>query len=142
MQRSLNLVGQTAANICTEAISFFGVVQKLFNFVSASTHRWNKLKDQISLNYLENNRLSLLKSLSDTRWSARFDAIRSLKINYISIIQFLKILAEDMEQSCDTRSEAANLLYKLCEIESCILCVLWYNILERINHTKRGCGSF
>ena len=37
---SLNLVGQSAVDCCIEAISFFGLTQELYNFFSASTHRW------------------------------------------------------------------------------------------------------
>lgn len=37
---SLNLVGVRTAESCVGAISFFGFVQELYNFFSASTHRW------------------------------------------------------------------------------------------------------
>ena len=44
---SLNLVGSCAAECCVNAISFFGFVQTLFNFFSASTHGWSILKSTI-----------------------------------------------------------------------------------------------
>jgi len=40
---SLNLVGVNSVNCCTEAVNFFDFVQKLYNFFSGSTHRWNVL---------------------------------------------------------------------------------------------------
>ena len=41
---SLNLVGACAAESCVTAVSFFGLVQKVYTFFSASTHRWAILK--------------------------------------------------------------------------------------------------
>ena len=56
---SFNLVGSCAAECCVNAISFFGFVQTLFNFFSASTHRWSILKSTIHG--------IVIKSLSTTR---------------------------------------------------------------------------
>ena len=44
MAHSLNLSGVSAAESCVNAVSFFGFVEKLYVFFSASTHRWNRLK--------------------------------------------------------------------------------------------------
>jgi hypothetical protein len=41
---SLNLVGVAAAGSCLEAVSYFGFLQSLYNFLSASTYRWNRPK--------------------------------------------------------------------------------------------------
>lgn len=40
---SLNLVGTYAVKCGLETIHFFGIVQKLYAFFVASTHRWNLL---------------------------------------------------------------------------------------------------
>ena len=45
---SLNLVGQSAVDCCVEAVSFFGFVQEVYNFFSASTQRWDIFKKNIS----------------------------------------------------------------------------------------------
>lgn len=37
---SLNLVGMCAVESCIDAASFFGFIQTLYIFFSASTHRW------------------------------------------------------------------------------------------------------
>lgn len=68
---SLNLVGSSAANCCKLAISFFELLQNLYNFFSTSTHRWNLLSS-----FFTSENLSL-KTLSTTRWSARDEAYRS-----------------------------------------------------------------
>lgn len=66
---SLNLVGSCAASCCKEANTFFNFVQNVYTFFPASTHRWDLLKVS-----------STLKSLSETRWSARDDAYVDLLI--------------------------------------------------------------
>lgn len=47
---SLNLVGVHSVDCCVEAISFFGFLQKLYNFFSFSTHRWEILINSIEKN--------------------------------------------------------------------------------------------
>ncbi|XP_025200207.1 zinc finger MYM-type protein 1-like [Melanaphis sacchari] len=41
---SLNLVGMCAASACREACDFFDIVQNIYNFFTASTHRWSELE--------------------------------------------------------------------------------------------------
>ena len=43
MAHLLSLVGKSAADACVHAMSFFGVVQKVHVFLSASTSRWDIL---------------------------------------------------------------------------------------------------
>ena len=105
---SLNLVGNTAASCCMDAISFFGIVQRLYNFLSSSTHRWNLFVESKDSSYV-------VKSLSETRWSARHDAVRDLRTNYPCIIKTLNILMNDEDQTPDTRADAKDIMKKLCE---------------------------
>lgn len=44
---SLNLVGVHAAGCVPEASQFFEIVQKVYNFFSGSTHRWNILTEHL-----------------------------------------------------------------------------------------------
>ena len=52
---SLNLVGVNAVESCSGAVHFFMLVQHIYTFFSASTHRWqiliNKLKENKSRDY-------------------------------------------------------------------------------------------
>ena len=45
---SLNLVGHTAASICSEAVSFFGIVEKLYSFFANSSYRWSLMNKEIT----------------------------------------------------------------------------------------------
>ena len=63
---SLNLVGVRAVKSCTGTVSFFALIQKLYNFFSGSTHRWS-----VMLQYLkaesETHSTLVVKKISDTR---------------------------------------------------------------------------
>ena len=60
----------------------------------------------------------VLITLSETRWSARHDAVKTLKFNYPCVIETLKIWKDDTNQTRDTRSEAENIMNKLSELDA------------------------
>jgi len=57
---SLNLIGVNAASV--KMISFFNIVQNIFNFFSGSTNRWEVLMNRLK---------TTLKTYSDTRWASK-----------------------------------------------------------------------
>ncbi len=61
---SLNLVGAHAVECCSDAMSFFNLIQRLYAFFVASTHRWNLLLSNLLPN--EKKQIIVLKSLSTT----------------------------------------------------------------------------
>lgn len=65
---SLNLSGGNAADSCQDAITFFGALQQLYEFLFKSPQRWEILQEEIHCS---------LHKLSDTRWSGRVDAVRT-----------------------------------------------------------------
>src|SRR6218665_3414695 len=71
---SLNLVGIHSVDSCLQAVSYFATIQSLYNFFSASTYRWQKLKD-VSVSSAVG---IVVKTLSATSWSARADATKCL----------------------------------------------------------------
>ena len=103
---SLNLVGQCIVSECINSINYFGVLQSLYSFFVASTHRWDLLKGNHAT----------LKRLSDTRWSCRSDASKSLVENFDGIHAALCHIAEDTEEKSDTRHEALCLLNKITKL--------------------------
>jgi len=66
---SLNLCGVHVVESSTVVKSFFGNIQKLYNFFSSSPSRWKVLQDNTGIS---------LHGLSNTSWSARIDAIKPL----------------------------------------------------------------
>ena len=77
---SLNLVGLSAVDCCTDAVSLFGFVQELYTFLSVSTQRWSILSDCLGPKELT------AKSLSKTRWSARPE-LTLLRLSVANTIQ-------------------------------------------------------
>lgn len=126
---SLNLVGTNAVHSCNQAVSFFGIVQTLYNFFSCSTHRWQILQKKL----LAGSEKLVIKSLSSTRWSAEADATRALRKGYILIRNLLYNISEDENESPTTRLEARNLHSKFSKFETALLAVIWDTILQRIN---------
>ncbi|XP_011860156.1 PREDICTED: zinc finger MYM-type protein 1-like [Vollenhovia emeryi] len=121
---SLNLVGECSVDECIYSKNYFGLLQRLYSFFGASTHRWNVLKNQ-------NN--SKLTSLSATRWSCRADASKNLIENFDGIYEALSSIAEDKDQKSDTRHEATSLLNSMIKLENVFMAVFWHRILNRFN---------
>ena len=69
---SLNLNGKYAAECNEEALNFFLFVGNWYTFFSAATHRWDLLISELRS---QGSHYLIVKQLSDTRWSARSDAL-------------------------------------------------------------------
>ena len=67
---TLNLVVVDSANSSTEALTFFGVLTRLYVLFSSSAQRWEILKKHVELS---------IKSQSDTRWESRIKCIKPLR---------------------------------------------------------------
>ena len=77
----LNLVGKRAAECCQSGVRFFMLVQGLYVFFSASTHRWNLLTAA-----LKPLQCPAIKPLSDTRWEAGYNALHALRKGYQPVL--------------------------------------------------------
>jgi len=106
---SLNLVGTKAAECVMTATSYFQLLQKLYTFFAGSTNRWEILKQALG-------QCHVVKSLSDTRWSARADAVYALQNSYNNILSALNTIEKDENKSPETRNEAASISKKNDEV--------------------------
>ena len=132
---SLNLVGAAAVGSCPEAVSFFGLVQQIYNFFSASTHRWSVISNALS------KKQALPKQLSQTRWSARADAIAALRNGFGEFCDALESIEMDETQNGECRHETRCILTALNTLEMGILCELWHDILQRFDACSRTLQS-
>lgn len=122
---SLNLVVNDSALSCSDAVNFFMVLQEVYNYLSASTHRWSVLKKHVT---------SLtVKPLSDTRWESRIDAITPLRYQTGEIYDALLELSTDSTSDAYARSSALGLAKKLQSFKFICCLVVWNTILSRIN---------
>lgn len=129
MAHSLNLVGKCAAESCPAAVSLFALIQKLYSFLVASTYRWRRHREVLGTN--KDKKLKVDKKLSDTRWSARADAVAALSRAHKENITVLEELSSDQNQPAETRAEASGLLKGLKKTETVILLEVWDTVLER-----------
>ena len=104
----------------------------MYVFFSSSTKRWKVLTDLLA----EGNERGLtVKSLSETRWPARYDAITALMSGYDKIYEALVTLASDDSQKPETKVEAQGLTKSIQTLETSLLTVIWQKILERFHKT-------
>lgn len=129
---SLNLVINTAAESSRTAILYFDFMQNLYVWFSASTQRWNVLH-----NHLRQN-ACIVKKLSDTRWSARADAVFALYKSYHDIKGALIEMGDNVEQKSVSRVEAKSLAKKMDLYETALMTVMWNKLLQRINATSKS----
>lgn len=120
---SLNLVGECSVEECINAINFFGFLQGLYNFFSASTSRWDLLS-------------CILCNQSDTRWSRKFDAVKAYVKNCDCTHEALVTISQDKEQRAATRHEAEALLKNMVKLENAFMAVFWLEILNRFESTS------
>jgi len=129
---SLNLVGSVTVECCTEAIKFFSVVQSIYTFLAASPQRWS-----IMLKNMKES-VFVVKSLSETRWSARSDATKALSLNYEVIRQALIDISLSERQPPNAVNEAKSLVKKLNRLETVLMSIIWNDILQQINVVNKS----
>ena len=78
---SLNLCGSHAAQCCSEVITFFGMVQKLYDFFSASPQRWEILQEKLT-------------RYARTRWLERVTAVRPVAAHSDLILKSIEAVGE------------------------------------------------
>ncbi|XP_026821672.1 zinc finger MYM-type protein 1-like [Rhopalosiphum maidis] len=126
---SLNLVVNDAAKSSKEAVAFFDIIQKVFNFFSASTIRW-----QILLKHVKE---LTLKPLSQTRWESRIDALKPFR-NYIGeIYDALFEISENINLDPMVKHEAECLCNLIKTFKFICSVVIWYDILNHINPVNK-----
>lgn len=135
---SLNLVGTEAASSCSEAVSFFDLVQALYVLFTSSTSRHKKLHDVLQE---KNTVVSMPKKLSDTRWSCRADAVQALTKGYEDIMDLLLDMLEDDNEKADCRCTARGLHDRMARLETGIFAEFWKVLLERFNKSSKTLQS-
>lgn len=124
---SLNLAGVNAANVTSDMVMFFGIVQKLFTFFSGSTIRWEVLMKNINIS---------LKCHADTRWSSKAKAVNALYAQFPQVVTALNVLISG-SFNAETIATAKLLLIS---IDFKLVCTLhvWARILTVIDRINRS----
>ncbi|KAL6479320.1 hypothetical protein MHYP_G00127530 [Metynnis hypsauchen] len=122
---TLNLVGVHAAESCPEVATFFGSVNRLYNFFSASPERWATLKEKTGCS---------LHRLSDTQWSARIAAVRVVAAHLPSILEALECVLATCSLTSEAKSEANGLIGYFKTFDAIVLLTVWVKILQCIEN--------
>ena len=103
---SLNLAGVHAAKVDPSIVTFFGTVEQIYVFFSSSTSRWAKMEAKLNRN---------VKRESETRWSAREEAVSIVTSSFNELVALIQDMNEDDEETADTREKSGLLLNSLLD---------------------------
>ena len=120
---SLNPVGQDSAAICTDAVTFFGTVQTIYNLFSCSTKRWEILTDNIGCS---------LHCLSGTRWTDRVDSVRPFAAHLPGLKTALHDLL-NLNRSSQTRSTIHDAITYLSSFKCVLMPAIWIKVCTAID---------
>ena len=126
MGHRLNLVLVKAATNIVQVKCFFGVLEKLCSFFTASPRRISQLR---TAQENAGKRHETPKALSDTRWASRANAVEHTRDNYECYTEALKQLIENNELDANGLAEAQGLLDKLNKFEFFVMLLFWFDIL-------------
>ena len=125
---NLNLVLCDACSDCTESVSFFGTIQKLYNFFTNSQPRHSALEDAFA--ELNLSPIALHKQC-ETRWYCKQDAVKSVKDAYPALLLALENL-EKTERNKVAHSDIKGLLTAISNVEFLVMLEIWLEILTDI----------
>lgn len=126
---SLNLALCDMANSCTKAVSFFGVVQRIYCLFSSSVKRLALVEKHMK-GYT-------LKNLSATRWESRVDSVKAIISSPREIRNALIDLAETTGDP-KSKSEAESLAsHEMENFEFLFAMIIWYQLLLAVNRVSK-----
>ncbi|XP_072129186.1 zinc finger MYM-type protein 1-like [Mobula birostris] len=125
---SLNVVGVHAAKQDTMMVTYFGTIEALYVFLSRSTQRWEKLKNAMPV---------VVKSESETRGSARTEAVKPVNKYLEEILQVLQDMIDNENETSKARSDARQLYNCILSYNFLILLGFWNKVLIRIDRIQK-----
>ena len=78
-------------------MTFFGTAEQIYVFFSSSTSRWAKMEAKLNRN---------VKRESETRWSAREEAVSIVASSFNELVALIQDMNEDDEETADTREKS------------------------------------
>uniref|UniRef100_A0ACD5VFM8 Uncharacterized protein n=1 Tax=Avena sativa TaxID=4498 RepID=A0ACD5VFM8_AVESA len=130
---SLNLTLSDMAKSCGKAITFFGVVQRIYILFSTSTKRWQLLLDHVPK--------MTVKSLCNTRWESRIKSVRAIRFQAPELRKALLELKRTSNDDAKTKSDAKSLASALEKFEFLLGMVIWHEILFTVNMVSKKLQS-
>ncbi|XP_047127661.1 zinc finger MYM-type protein 1-like [Hydra vulgaris] len=127
---SLNLVIVDGALSSISAISFFGVLTRLYTLFSSSPPRWEILKSCVEIS---------VKPQSDTRWESKINCVKPLRYYLKEILEALDRLEKHAFEKKDraTASEVRSLIEYIRTWPFLLSIIIWYDVLFQINKSSK-----
>lgn len=125
---SLNLAGVYSAKQDPVVVTFFGTLESIYSFFSHSTIRWEELKRALPIT---------VKRESETRWSARSEAVKAIHEGLDELVGLLEKLSEDSTMTPETRSGAQQLLACILNFNFIVLLHFWNVVLGKIDRAQK-----
>ncbi|CAM4709108.1 unnamed protein product [Lepidochelys kempii] len=122
---TLNLVGVDCAESCTEAITYFGTVQQIYNLFRSSPQRWEILKQYLRVSQ---------HGMSKTRWSAQIDGVQPVTQHLNSVRKALHEL-ESLNLTAQAQTELQSIQKHMSKFECPLMSSLWMKLLTMIHQT-------
>ncbi|XP_066392423.1 uncharacterized protein [Miscanthus floridulus] len=116
-----------------KAISFFGVIQRIYALFSCSTKRWKILTDNVER--------FTVKPLSDTRWESRIKSVQPIRYQAPQIRSALQEVERTSSDDPKAVSDAQSLVTALENFEFLVGMVIWDDILSTINMVSKKLQS-
>ncbi|XP_065639642.1 uncharacterized protein LOC136072365 [Hydra vulgaris] len=123
---NLNLAGVHSLESSVERKNYFGRIQLLYNLFSGSPIRWKILTETTGLS---------LHQTSQTRWSARIEAVKPLVKRPREIILSLQKL-RDLDLTADLLIDVKSLEKWIQSFEFIIMTTFWFKALQAINYVS------
>lgn len=125
---SLNLCGSDAAACCKEVVTFFGMVQTVYNICSSSPKRWEILKSHIAAS---------LHGLSGTRWTDRVASVRPFAHHLPGILASLKEISQLKSLTAKTKVDVAAAIKYVSSFECILMAAFWFKLLNSIDQRNQ-----
>lgn len=126
---NLNLVLRDSVKNSVQALTFFGTIQRVYTIFSASTSRWDILKNHCEF--------LTVKKWSETRWESRINSVKALRYQLPNIIEALEEVSREAIDTM-TRSEAQSLANEISTFEFVLSLIIWYSILVEVNVVSKS----
>jgi len=79
------------------------------------------------------NKVFVVKRLSETRWSASSSASKALVLNYLEVVQTLRDIDLSDRQPAMAKHEAMSLVNKLESLDMTQMCIIWNDVQQKTN---------
>ena len=121
----LNLALAASCDHVTEAVSFFGLIEKLYVFITGSQPRFVIFQEvQKELNLTKR-----LQKLCETRWYCKNAAVTAIKHNYPALLLVLERIKQ-LDRSPSVVTECQGLLSQIGRLDFILMLEIWEDLLD------------